>query len=91
MNLANVNVNFLSLCILFCGMMIVFILPPHPLSKEEFAASSHEDEQSLLQFQVEGIRRPRSVSYNRDKLLMIFYMQNVTKHFLSFIIFCISC
>lgn len=73
MNLANVNVNFLSLCIPFCVMMTVFILPP-TFSKEEFVVSSHEDGQSLLQFQVEDIRRPRSISYSRDKLLMIFYI-----------------
>lgn len=68
------------------------IYTPPTFSKEEFAASSHEDGQSLLQFQVEDIRRSWSVSYDRDKLLMIFYIAkynetvSIFHHFLYLIL-----
>lgn len=56
-------------------------------SKEEFAASSHEGGQSLPQFQVESIRRWQSISFGRDKVLMIFYIAkcykfSIFQHFL---------
>lgn len=60
------------------------IYTPPTFSKEEFAASSHENGQSLLQFQVEDIRRPQSISYHRDKLLMMFYIAKCNKTFSIF-------
>lgn len=82
MNLADVNVSFLSLCIPFCET-ITYTLPT--VSKGNCAASSHKEQQSLLQLQLEHIiRSPQLISYSRDKSLMTFYLAKCDKIFSGF-------
>lgn len=54
------------------------------ISKEEYAACSHKDKQSLLQFQAEHIRSPQLISYSKDKILMTFYLRKCDKIFSVF-------